>query len=55
MGAGFYEFTEKGPTMKTIYDPDPYSLWARFESAGRSHAQAHTSADLRNIKFEMEL
>lgn len=21
MGAGFYEFTEKGPTMKSIYDP----------------------------------
>ncbi len=37
------------------HDPDPFSLWARFESAGRSHAQAHTSADLRNIKFEMEL
>ncbi len=36
------------------HDPDPYSLWARFEAAGRSHAQVHTSADLTRVTFELE-
>jgi hypothetical protein len=37
------------------HDPDPYSLWARFEIAGRMNAQAHTNKDLSNVKFEMEV
>lgn len=36
------------------HDPDPYSLWSRFESAGRANAQAHTRADLSNVNFELE-
>ena len=36
------------------HDPDPYSLWSRFESAGRANAQAHTSADLSDVNFELE-
>lgn len=36
------------------HDPDPYSLWMRFEAAGRANALTHTGSDLSNVVFEME-